>query len=102
MLSVLFNSFWIVGLALLLAAFSYQYDQAQRLNRPLRHQLRSSSFTLVAWISVALVGIGLAGTSSSIWETILWIAFTLYCVINATGGWRSRQISSEDLPSHGN
>jgi len=102
LLSVLFNSFWIVGLALLLAAFSYHYDRAQRLNRPLRTQLRASSFTLAAWTSTALVGIGLAGTSSRAWESVLWIAFTIYGITYAFGAWRTRQNSSENLQSGGN
>jgi hypothetical protein len=80
--SVIVNSFWIAGLSLLLAAFSYHYWLAQVTERPLRHQLNQVSFSRPFWLSFGLVGIGLAGTSLQTWETGLWSLFTLYCLYN--------------------
>lgn len=96
--SVLSNSFWIVGLALLLASFSYHHDQAHRNERSLRKQLSSRSFLLAAWSSAALVGIGLAATSTRDWETVIWIAFTLYNIVSAVGVWRAPSGSLPDTP----
>jgi hypothetical protein len=80
--SVFINSFWIVGLSLLLAAVSYHYWLAQTLKRPLRQQLNQPSFNKVFWISFGLVSIGLLGTSQQTWEMIIWGFFTLYCLFN--------------------
>lgn len=88
--------FWIVGLALLLAAFSYHYDLAQRQERPLSAQLYSRSFVVSAWISLALVGIGAAGTSQRIWEAALWIVLTLLAAWRAFSTWRSPASALED------
>lgn len=96
MLSIVANSFWIVGLALLLAGFGFQYDKAQREQRPLRTQLGSQSFTLVAWISMVMVCIGLAGTSSQLWERILWLLFALFSATNAAHTWRSDDLTAKD------
>jgi hypothetical protein len=89
--SVIANSFWIVGLALLLAAFSYHYDAAQRQGRALRRQLQQRSFTLAAWLSATLVSIGLAGTSDRLWESAIWLAFTIYGIANFAAAWRSTE-----------
>lgn len=97
-LSILFNGFWIVGLALLLATFSYHYDRAQRRNRSLRTQMGARSFATGAWLSVTLVSIGLAGTSARWWETIIWIVFALIGAGNAVGAWRMEPDSSTETP----
>lgn len=101
-LSVLYNSFWIVGLALLLAAFSYHYDRAQRSDRPLRTQLGARSFVIVAWTSMLLVSIGLAATSTRWWETIIWSAFAIVSAVNAIGAQRLKRDSSMEPPSSEN
>ncbi|MBK8986050.1 MAG: hypothetical protein IPM39_08210 [Chloroflexi bacterium] len=80
--SVFINSFWIVGLALLLAAFSYHYWLAGDSQRPLRTQLDAPSFLKPFWLGMALVGIGLAGTSQPLWETGIWTFFALLSLYN--------------------
>lgn len=80
--SVIVNSFWILGLAILLAAFSYHYWLAQAESRSLKEQLNQSSFPRFFWISFVFVGIGLAGTSQRTWETVIWILFTLISLVN--------------------
>lgn len=90
MSSLIFNSCWILGLALLLAAFSYHYQQAHKQDHSLRQQLRGESFAVVAWISLALVGAGAAGTSRQSWEAVLWIVLTLYAIWQAGAIWFSR------------
>jgi hypothetical protein len=80
--SVLINSFWITGLAILLAAFSYHYWLAAEENRRLREQLSQPGFQRFYWLSFVFIGIGLAGTSQRTWEMIVWIIFTLFSVVN--------------------
>lgn len=80
--SIFFNSFWILGLAILLASFSYQYWAATQENKRLRVQLNQPGFMRFFWLSMALIGVGLAGTSASIWEIIIWILFSLFSLLN--------------------
>lgn len=95
--SVLFNSFWILGLSLLLASFSYHHYLAHSSGRSLREALSTRAFLLSAWSSAVLVGIGLATTSTRTWETVVWIAFTLYSVASAAGVWRTSSNSPPDI-----
>jgi hypothetical protein len=82
-LGVLFNSAWILGLSLLLAGFSHHHWLASLENRVLREQLAQPSFRKLFWISLFLVGIGLAGTSQRLWESGIWIIFLLISAVNA-------------------
>ena len=79
--SVIFNSFWILGLSLMLAAFSYHYWLAGQENRQLRLQLSERGFLRPIWLGVILVGIGLIGTSQESWEMVLWGVLSLIALI---------------------
>jgi hypothetical protein len=81
--AVVINSFWILGLAILLAAFSYHYWLAPQADRRLIEQLNQPSFLGFFWLGIIFVCIGLAGTSSQPWESRLWIIFLLISVVNA-------------------
>jgi len=75
--SVIFNSFWILGLAIMLAAFSYHYWLAGQERRQLRLQLSQRGFLQPIWFGLFLIGIGLIGTSQKSWEMVIWSAVTL-------------------------
>ena len=79
--SVIFNSFWIFGLATLLAAFSYSYWLAEQEGHRLRRKLGGISFQRALWLSLALIGIGLAGTSQLIWETVIWAVLAILALL---------------------
>lgn len=81
--SVIFNSFWILGLALLLAALSYYAWLASENALPMRAQLGAPGFQRYFWVAAGLVAIGLAGTSSQLWEMILWSGLALLAFLNA-------------------
>ncbi|MCL4802867.1 MAG: hypothetical protein KJ046_01045 [Anaerolineae bacterium] len=80
-MSVVYNSFWIVGLALMLAAFSYYYWLAGQAGRPLRQELSRPPFQGVATIGMLLVGIGLALTAKGIWQVLPAVALIIVCII---------------------
>ena len=90
--SIFFNSLWIFGLSLILAAFSYQHWLAGLQGRKVRDQLRQGSFPMWGWTGLALVTAGLAGTSESTWETVLWLAFTLLNGFFALQNWREKRL----------
>jgi len=80
--SVFINLFWILGLAVLFASFSYHYWLAGEEKRPLKVQLNQSSFQKTFWFSIILISIGLAGTSQRYWEIGIWTIFALICLYN--------------------
>lgn len=80
--SVFINLFWIVGLAILLAAFSYYSWLARVEERPLKIQLNQPGFQAAFWFSIVLIAIGLAGTSQRTWEIVLWTIFALISIYN--------------------
>lgn len=81
-LSLFINSFWIIGLAVLLASFSYHYWLAVESRHPLRAQLKEPPFLKLFWLSFLLIAIGLVGTSQKVWEILIWTFFALLCVYN--------------------
>lgn len=85
--SLIINSFWVLGLAIILAAFSYHHWAAHEAGRSLREQLNQNSFQFFAWLGFTLVAVGLAGTSRQTWEMVVWILFAL---AGAFYAWQSR------------
>lgn len=80
--SVFINLFWIMGLAILLAAFSYHSWLARVAERPLKVQLNQPAFQAAFWLSFLLIAIGLAGTSQRAWEIAVWTIFALLSLYN--------------------
>lgn len=80
--SLFFNSFWIVGTAVILAGFSYHYWQAQVQQISLKEQLAGPTFSIIFWSGFVLITIGLIGTSQSGWEMIVWAVFCLLGSVN--------------------
>jgi hypothetical protein len=80
--SVFINALWIIGLAVLLASFSYHYWLAAEEKRPLKVQLNQPPFQKTLWLGFLLITFGLIGTSQRPWETVIWTFFALYSVYN--------------------
>lgn len=79
--SVISNGFWILGLALILAGFSYYYWRAGQMGQPLAKELGSSPFQRVVMFGLLLVGIGLALTASGLWQILPALALILVCLL---------------------
>jgi hypothetical protein len=80
-LSVVANSFWIFGAAIILAGLSYHYWLAQQANEPLHQVLGRRSFQFILLSGLLLVGIGLAGTSQNTLQAIPAILLILGCFV---------------------
>ncbi|MCB8951622.1 MAG: hypothetical protein H6650_06360 [Ardenticatenales bacterium] len=76
------NAFWLMGLAIMVASFSYHYWQAVALGQPFRQQRRTTSFRASAWSGLVLVCLGMGATSSRTWEAAVWYALTLLSLLN--------------------
>ena len=80
--SVLFNGFWILGCALILAAFSYHHWQAQVEKTRTREQLKRPSFAKPFWLGFLFICLGLVTTSTRWWESIIWGIFVVLSLLN--------------------
>lgn len=76
-LSVVTNSFWIAGLAIVLATVSYGYWLAGQQEISLLQMLQRRQSMRFVYLGLVLVGVGLTTTSSTTFETILGGLFTL-------------------------
>lgn len=85
--SLLFHLSWILGLAVILATFSYNHWWASQQRKPLTQQLRTSAFIRPLWLGIVLVTLGLAGTSQTTWEAIIWGLFFLVALLNFLRPW---------------
>lgn len=73
--SVLKNSIWIAGLALVLAAFSYADWQAAQRHVKLRALLNAAGFQLSLSAGLFLVSLSLLLLTSIWWEQLTWFVF---------------------------
>jgi hypothetical protein len=80
-LSVMANSFWILGAAVILAGLSYHYWLAQQESETLHRMLGRRSFQFILMSGLLLVGIGLAGTSQNTLQAIPAILLILGCFV---------------------
>lgn len=83
--SLIFNSFWVIGLSIMLAAFSYHYWLAGQENRQLRVQLNTRGFLRPIWLGLIFIGIGLIGTSQHTWEIAIWGVLTVIALLFFVG-----------------
>jgi len=75
------NAIWITGCALALAAVSYAHWEASMRGERLRVSLRRPWMQIATHLAGALFCLGLAVTSRSVIELIIWlILVVLFCI----------------------
>lgn len=79
--SVLLNTLWILGLALLLANLSFHGWLAQQEGSSLRQQFSKPQFLKYFWLGLLLIALGLAGTSDRLWERVIWLLLALVSLV---------------------
>jgi len=72
-LSLLFNSIWIIALALALAVLSIAYYQSQQRGEKIKALLIKPKYTFPLNISGGLFCLGMALTAVKWWEIVLWV-----------------------------
>lgn len=70
--SLLLNSLWILGLSLALGTLSYGSWQASVTQHNTWSILKGSGYLISFSLAALLFCVGLAGTSDTIWEIIIW------------------------------
>jgi len=71
------NSLWILGLAVLLAVWSYASYEASRRKQKVRHVIRELGYALVLNAGMVLFLAGMATTEDRWWARGLWIIIGL-------------------------
>jgi len=87
-LNIFFNLFWIVGLAIIVAAFSYSDWQATGQRLKLRQLLKRPSFQLPLSLGLTLISLSLALLTPVWWERLIWLIFVS---IFTAQTWQTRQ-----------
>ncbi len=80
--SLAFNGLWVLGAAVILAAFSLSCYDAQRRTERLRTRLAEPGFQLWLLVGLVLISLGIALIGPRWWERVLW---GLFC---ATSAWQ--------------
>jgi multisubunit Na+/H+ antiporter MnhB subunit len=84
------NGVWVLGAAVILAAFSFTSYEAQRRGERLRVRLAAPGFRL--WLSVGLAFISLGATllGRRWWERALWAVLCTASAWRLWAAWRAR------------
>ncbi|HEY85940.1 MAG TPA: hypothetical protein G4N96_12610 [Chloroflexi bacterium] len=86
-LNVFYNALWILGLAIILAAFSYADWRARLGGKKLRQRLNSALFQFPLSIGLLLVSLSLLLLAQVWWERLIWLVFGGLFLFQ---GWQSR------------
>jgi len=105
--SVFRNALWILGLSIVLAAWSYvSWLAAQRRVRTWR-ALGWPVFTVPASTGLAIFAVSLAWGATRAWERVLWIILAVAFLAQAAQSWREARRQGwqpappEEVPSLG-
>ncbi len=79
--NLLFNTFWIVALALALAIVSWSSWQASVNKTGLRSELNRAGPQRGLYLAGFLFSLGLALTSSIVYEQVIWFLFATYFLV---------------------
>jgi len=90
-----FNGLWVLGAAVILAAFSFACYEAQRRGERLRVRLAAPGFQ--SWLSAGLVliSLGMALIGPRWWERALWGALCVMSAWQLWATWRGRRTGGD-------
>ncbi len=88
--SIIANSFWLLGLAAVLAGLSYYYWLAVQTGRSLGDMFGASSFQRVIILGALLIGVGLSLTAGSLWQMLPAIVLIGVSVVALVTSFRTR------------
>ena len=101
------NALWILGLSIVLAAWSYVSWLAARRRVRVWRALEWPVFVVPASAGLAFFAISLAWGATRTWERVLWIILGVAFLAQAAQGWREARrhgwqpAPSEEVPSLG-
>ena len=74
-LNAFYNALWILGLAIILAAFSYADWRARLGGQKLRQRLNAAPFQLPLSLGLLLLSLSLLLLAHTWWERVIWLVF---------------------------
>ena len=88
-----FSALWILGLSLILVAFSAaDYEASQEPSHArTRDVLRTPRYQAALQAGMLLVCLGLLGSAHTWWEGVLWLGLALAFGFQAWRAWRRRR-----------
>ncbi len=95
---VLANLLWILGLATLLAAWSFSYYEAQRTQQRVRDVFQRPGYAWALTVGLTLFCAGMAATEDRLWAQILWGLLML--AFPGEAFWRQRATHAADNAPH--
>ena len=87
------NSLWILGLAVLLAVWSYGRYAAQTSGMRVRDKLNTLKYALVVNVGLFLFLCGMALTENRLFVRVLWILLAIAVLVES--GMRIKQLNKE-------
>lgn len=90
-----FNGLWVLGAAVILAAFSFSCYEAQRRGERLRVRLAAPGFQLWLLAGLVLISLGVALIGPRWWERVLWGLLCAMSVWQLWTAWREWRTESD-------
>lgn len=90
------NFLWVLGLSVLLAAWSMAYYEAQRSEKKTLELLGGGGYSWTVTAGLALFCAGLAATEDRTWAKILWGLLGVAFVVDQGLRWRKEERSAPD------
>jgi hypothetical protein len=85
---VIFHALWIIGCAIILAAFSHATWWAHERQLRLRHSLKDPSYQLAYSLGAGLITLGLFLLGNGWLERLVWAVLTLVFTWQSWDVWR--------------
>jgi protein-S-isoprenylcysteine O-methyltransferase Ste14 len=99
---VFVHALWILGLSIVLAAFSYHNWVRQEANRKLLVQLNEPGCRLMLNVGMSLVAVSFVlMRTPAIWERGAWCLLAVGCLWNGWTAWRGLRRSRPAEPTEG-
>lgn len=90
-----FNGLWVLGAAVILAAFSFACYEAQGRGERLRVRLAAPGFQLWLLVGLILISLGMALVRPRWWDRALWGALCATCAWQLWATWRGRRTKGD-------
>ena len=91
-----YNAAWVLGLAVVLAAFAMASYQTRAQGVRLRQALRASGFLLPFGVGTFLFCLGVLFTSHTWWEKGIWGVCAILLIVWAVRAWRRRGAARDE------
>ena len=91
--SLAFNGLWVLGAAVILAAFSLACYEAHRRGERLRVRLAAPGFQLWLLAGLVLISLGVTLVESRWWERVLWGVCCAMSVWRLWAVWREWRVA---------